>query len=199
MRKLLFVLVLGLGGCTSLLTGKDAELYDLNAVKRFDAAPETTGRLLVEEPIAKRALDTDRMAVRPRPQEYQYLADARFADRVPALFQSLIVESFENSGALATVARTSLGVQGDYVLKAEIRAFEAEFFSDEDRPTVTARISVALVKLPQLTIVASRSFEASAKADGNDTAQIVSTYDMAAQNLIREIVGWSVAEISKAQ
>ncbi len=194
---LILAALLGLSGCTSLITGGDAELYDLTAVKSFDGLTPVEARLLIGEPMAKRALDTDRMAVRPRPQEYQYLADARFADRVPSLMQSLLVESFENSNAFTAVARTAMGIQGEYVLKAEIRAFEAAFYEDEERPSVTARLAVALVKLPSLSIVASRSFEATAKADGNDTAQIVSTYDMAAKMVIKEVVGWSVKAITQ--
>lgn len=184
---------LALSGCAGLITGGDAELYDLNPVTGYSGElAQSPARLLIEEPIAKRALDTDRMPVRPTAQEYQYLADARFADRVPSLMQSLLVESFENANALKSVARTALGLQGDYVIKAEIRAFEAGFYEDEDRPTVRTRMAVTLVRLPALSIVKSKVFEASAKADGNETSQIVATYDMAAQMLIGEVVKWGL-------
>ena len=46
---------------------------------------------------------------------------AAWTDRVPAMIQTLLVASFENTGKIVAVGRESVGLRADFLLKTEIR------------------------------------------------------------------------------
>ena len=132
-RRLLPVCVLAaaslLGGC-SLLSSAPPQLYDLSPKNTFDdAAPAAAWQLVVEEPTTPNAINTDRIAVRPSALVVQYFGGVKWTDRAPALVQTLLVESFENSGKIIGVGRRSVGMTGDYVLTSawENRGIEESF------------------------------------------------------------------------
>ena len=64
----------------------------------------------------------------PEPTRFDYYALANWTDRAPLMVQGLVVESFENSGRIVAVGREAVGLKPDFVLKIEIREFQAEAY-----------------------------------------------------------------------
>ena len=89
----------------------------------------------------------------------------RQRDRAPRLVQTLIIESLENSGKIVAVGRESVGLRADYILKTELRDFEADA-TKGGTPVIGVRINAKLVRMPDRTIVASENFEARIPAEG---------------------------------
>ena len=83
---------------------------------------------MIEEPVAAGGLDTDAIAIYPSPTEVKYYAGARWTERAPKMIQTLLVESFENSGKITAVGRQAIGLYSDYNLKTELREFQSEQF-----------------------------------------------------------------------
>ena len=116
-----------LSGCSALsaLSGAATPLddYDLTAPATPVTARSTTSRqLVVEIPTAPGALTNDRILIRPHPLQAAYLPDGKWAEDVPVMLQTLMVRSFEDTGAFRYVGRTPLGTSGDYALLNALQA-----------------------------------------------------------------------------
>ena len=102
-RLAALLLAAAVAGCTSLIAGAPSAIYDLSAPGEPSGA-EGRAQVLVPEPTTVRALDTDRIAARPSPAEYAYLPGAVWADRLPKLLQTRLVQTLQNSGRARAVA-----------------------------------------------------------------------------------------------
>ena len=192
---LLVASLAGLGCSFPLLGGRTPpRLFDVVPPRQFDQPlPKVSWQLAVEEPLAGRAIDTDRIALRPGPHELRYYADARWADRAPRLVQSLLVEAFEESGAIVRVARQSVGFASDYVLRGEIREMEALLGERPGAgPRVRVRVTLRLLRSPRGEIVDTRTFSAERRAGGSTIDRVVEAFGDALRDVCREAVGWTL-------
>ncbi|NWH08261.1 MAG: membrane integrity-associated transporter subunit PqiC [Alphaproteobacteria bacterium] len=202
LRPLLIVLVASLSGCAFSLTGgaPPPDLYDLSPKSTFNItlAP-VTWQLVVDEPVAASSLDTDRIAIRPSPLEYRYYDKARWIDRAPALIQTLLVESFENSDKIVAVGRRAVGLSGDFVLKSELREFQAERFDAKGGVQVRVRITFKLVKVASGLIIASTSLERVENAQSDAPQDIVQAFDNALGYVLKRAVTWTLEQGQRSQ
>jgi cholesterol transport system auxiliary component len=111
---------------------------------------------------------------------------------VPLLVQTALLQSFENSGAIAAIDRESIGLRADFILKTEIRHFEAVYTSPNGPPEVWVAVVARLVNSAGRDIVAHASFERRERAAANDTGRIVVAFDEALGAVMAEIVVWTV-------
>ena len=194
----LLPLALGMAGCERLLPnlgGPAPNLYTLTPKNTFAAGlPRAQWQLVVEEPVASGGLNVDRIALRATPTELKYFAGARWTERAPRMVQTLLVESFENSGAIVAVGRKAIGLRSDYNLKTDLREFQAEYFDPSGVPTVRVRLNAKLVKLPQRAIVASKTIEASTLAEGKNIRQVIRAFDKALGKVLRHTVEWTLVQ-----
>jgi len=190
-----------LSGCAGLTTlqnaSKPTDLYQLTPKSTFgDAMPVIDGQLVIEEPTAASGINTDRIAVKPNPYLVQYLSDARWVDRVPLLVQTLIVESFENSGKVGAVGRQAIGLTADYTLFTDLREFQVEL--SERRPDaldVNVHLNIKIVQEPQGVIIASQSFRRRVPSASRETIDVVSAFDDALGQTMRDAVTWAIETI----
>lgn len=184
---------LSLGGC-SLLASDPPQLYDLSPKNTFeDGAPSATWQLVVEEPTTPNAINTDRIAIRPSQLEVQYFPEVKWTDRAPALVQTLIVESFENSGKIVGVGRRSIGLSGDYILTSELREFEA-VSSATGGTNVIVRLVLKLVRQSSGGIIASTTAAATVPAASDSVPDVVTAFDAALGKVLKDTVGWVLRE-----
>lgn len=152
--------------------------------------PNVNWQLIVEEPLAPTGLNTTRILLHRSAIELEYYARANWTDRAPAMVHTLIVESFENSSKIVAVGCESLGLRADYVLKLELREFQAAF-SGEGPPDANVRLNAKLVRMPQRTIIGSERFEARMPAQSDSMEQIVAAFDDALGKALKNLVGWT--------
>lgn len=196
MRALLFLTLLALGACTSLLTGGTApDLYTLSPASRFaDGLPKANWQLMIEEPTAVGGLDANRVAVQPTPNEIRYFGDIRWVERAPRMIQGLLVESFERSGAVGAADRYTVGTRADYILKSELRDFQAELFDSAKIPTVHVRLTAKLVRGGRQDILWTRDFTARVIARASTAPSVIAAFDQALGQVMAEIVAVAVRE-----
>ena len=113
-----------------------------------------------------------------------------WTDVAPRLVQTLIVESFENTSKIVAVGRESVGLRSDYVLKTELREFQAEHIGGSTVAHV--RLIAKLVKMPQRTIIAWTSEEHTIPASGESMEAIVKAFDQALGKALKRIVEWTL-------
>ncbi len=190
---ILLMSLMTLGGCAQLIPqGPASDLYNLTPKSTFPQdLPTVNWQLVVEEPVAAGGLDTDRIALRPSPTELKYFAGARWSERAPRMVQTLLVESFENTGHIMAVGRQVIGLRSDFNLKTELREFQAEYFDGTQQPPqIRVRINAKVVAQPRQAIVGSQTFEALVESEGNNVAAIVQGFDEALGQVLKELVSW---------
>jgi cholesterol transport system auxiliary component len=191
-RWLAWVSVLALAGCASLFVATPpGHLYRLSADSAYpEALPHVSAQLLVDLPQAPAGIDTTRIALSRSPLSLDYYADAEWTDSVSALVQTALLASFENSKAITAFGPQSTGLRADFVLKTEIRHFEA--VGDSAPPTVWVAMIARLVEMPRREIIAQASFERRVPAAANEVPAVVAAFNAAADAVIKDIVVWTV-------
>jgi cholesterol transport system auxiliary component len=186
--------VLALAGCASLFVATPpGHLYRLSADSTYPAnLPRATAQLLIDVPQAPAGIDTTRIALSKSPLSLDYYADSEWTDRVPALVQTALLASFENSRAITAIGRESTGLRPDFILKTEIRHFEAEYDAGGGPARIWVAVVVRLIAMPQREIVAQTSFERHVPAVSNDVPAVIVAFNAATDAVIRDIVLWTV-------
>jgi cholesterol transport system auxiliary component len=183
-----------LGGCVDLLPGGGpaAKLYNLTPKSTYsDNLPTVNWQLVVEMPISAETLNTPRIALSRAPLTLDYYGGARWSERAPVMVQTLLVESFENTGRIVAVARKSIDLRADYVLKTDLREFQAEY-SGEGPPIVFVRLNAKLIKMPQRTIIASFRSERRVQAVSIKLIDVIHSFDQALGKVIKDVVEWAL-------
>ncbi|HJS31555.1 MAG TPA: ABC-type transport auxiliary lipoprotein family protein [Alphaproteobacteria bacterium] len=184
--------VSALAGCQVPGTGDPPQLYTLTPKSTFAAdLPTVEWQLIVETPVAAAGLSTSRIALQRSPLQLDYYARANWTDSAPLMVQTLLIESFENSKRIVAVSRESTNLRADYVLKTDLREFQAEY-DGGGPPLVRIRLTGKLVRLPERAIIASRSSELSLRAASSDMQSIVGAFDEALGKVLREQVEWTL-------
>jgi cholesterol transport system auxiliary component len=201
LRPVFVVVTLGalLAGCVDVIpgTGPAPDLYNLTPKSTYPPnLPRVTKQLVVEEPLAAGGLDSARIALRPSLTELKYFAKARWVERAPKMIQTLLVESYENTGRIVAVGRQAIGLRSDYNLKSELREFQAEYRNGSAEPQIRVRLNVKIVKHPRLAIIASENFERTVQASSDSMPAIVAAFDVALGKVLRETVEWSLTIIA---
>ena len=182
------------------LTGGKTEAppsnFDLTAPKTFphiDAVPDA--QLVVPNPTAVIALDTQRIVVAGAAGEAPGFPEARWVDNLPIVFQTRFIEGFENAGYLK-VGTDAGGLHGDYQLVLNVRQFR---IATVPAPA-TAQISVAAKILDADGKVAgAKVFDATVPAPASDTATgAVSALDQAYGKAATDLIVWSIQTIDEA-
>ncbi len=189
------LLILALGGCSGLFGGgTPAHLYRLTPKGSFPAnLPHRPMQLLVDVPLAPAGLDSSRIALSRSAVSIDYFADSEWTDRAPLLVQTALLESFENSKVTNAIDRESIGLRADFILKTEMRHFEAVYDSPNGPPEVWVALNVRLVNPANREIVAQTSFEQRRRASTNDVPSIILAFNEALGSVMREIVVWTAA------
>ncbi|WP_170785788.1 ABC-type transport auxiliary lipoprotein family protein [Ruegeria lacuscaerulensis] len=203
-RFLPFVLAaVVLAGCTGLGTlqqaSKPNDLYLLTPKSTFSSSlPRVQKQIVVEEPTATAAVNTDQIAIQPSHLQVQYLSRARWVDRAPLIVQALMVESYENSGKVAAVGRSTVGLRADYVIVPDLREFQGIVVSGTDGEStvrIEVRMNIKIIDEFEDKIIASGSFQEAVIAESEQTPDLVNAFDIALGKTMRDAVEWSVRRI----
>ncbi|MEE8535819.1 MAG: ABC-type transport auxiliary lipoprotein family protein [Kiloniellales bacterium] len=172
--------------------GPPPMLYRLTPKSTFgEDLPRVRWQLIIEVPVADAGLNTTRLALQRAPTQLEYYARSSWTDRAPVMVQTLMIESFENSQRIIAVGRESVGLRADFILKTELREFQAEYYSGA-KPKVRVRINAKMVRMPRRAIIGSQSFEAVAEAGADNMTDIIAAFDEALGKSIKHLVEWTL-------
>jgi len=185
--------LLALGGCSSLF---NVQRTPFTTYSPQLSAPAAKGapvdwQLQVETPLASDTLDTARMLVSPSPGVLEVFPAARWRDPAPALLRSLVVQGFEDSGRIVGVGSAASGLHADYSLAIDLRDFQLEL---EGGAHASVRFQARLSDYTSNRVLATKAFEASAPAAGNDAASAFRAFQSALDRLVPELVDWTLDE-----
>ncbi len=183
-------------GCAgNILPGARTEpprLYVLTPKSTFAPdLPKVGWQLTVDVPIAEAGLNTTRIALKRTPITLEYYERANWIDTAPIMVQTLLVESFENSGRIVGVGRQSIAIRSDYSLITDLREFQAEYHRGSV-PEARVRLNAKLVRMPERVIVGVTTVERTQKAAGTDLESVVEAFDVSLGKTMKRIVEWAL-------
>jgi cholesterol transport system auxiliary component len=201
---LAFASLLVLPGCAAISALTDAatplDAYTLTPASGGSALGSARAtHIVVEAPTASGAIDTDRILLKPSALQVQYLSGARWVDPAPALVQSLLIASIQDSGAFRLVGRPTSGPLPDYTLLTELRAFQAEATTAEGPPyRVRVGLMLSLVRESDRSVIAGTTLLAERLVDSPDALALVPAFDAATDDVLRQSVSWLLARFGLA-
>jgi len=177
---------------TSCLGGASKDTFGLSASPDVTGPSAKNRQILITEPTALKALDSEQVVIRLSGVEIQYLSKARWGDRLPKLVQAKLVEAFENTGRLGGVGKPGEGLAIDFQVVTDIRAFQIE---TNGGTHANIEIFVKLLNDRNGTVRAQQVFRASVPITGSDNRAYVAGLDRAFAQVSSEIVGWTLKAI----
>ena len=181
-------LLLALAACSG---GSPSATFDLSALPAGAPLRASPRQLVVAEPVATQALNSDRIVVRPTQSEIANLAGAQWADRLPRLVQTRLIQSFENTRAVRLVGRPGDRLAADRTLETEIRAFELNVQGSE----AVVEINAKLLDDRSGRLIVVQVFSARVPASGSSGAAASAALDAALSQVMRAIAIWTAARL----
>ena len=186
------LLVLAVAGCAAL-GGKPAPLdtFELSAPS-VDVHAHSRRQILIAQPSALKALDSQNIVIRPSDRSIQFLKGAQWADRLPLIVQARLAETFQRSGSFAGVGKPGEGLAIDYQIIVEVRSFEVRVNGGEH---ADVDLFVRILNDRNGEVRASKNFTASAAVSGSGNAAYVGALDNAFGQAAKDIVRWTDSTI----
>ncbi len=172
--------VAGCGG------GPAPSTFDLTAPRLALRASSGRRVIVVAEPTAVFAVDSERIVVRTASGELTYLPKAQWADRLPRLVQARLIQTFENTGR-AAVGRPGDRLSGSFSLLMDIRAFEVR----ETMRDAYVEVACKLVGAGSGNLVTARQFSASVAVGAIEGASATQALDQALSRVMADITSWA--------
>lgn len=189
-----------LGGLEKMTGGgsgkSNVPTYDLTAPKDFPPLKgEPAWQLLVPEPTALLAVNSDKIKLRPSDgAETADIGDAKWADNAPILIQEKIIQSFENAGYSQWVSRPRDGFDAGYQLLIDVRVFS---LTSGASPAGEIEFEAKILG-PGGKILAAKTFKDSAPASGTDAPAAAAALDAAFDKAAAALVPWAVDTLNSA-
>ncbi|GJE16531.1 ABC-type transport auxiliary lipoprotein family protein [Methylobacterium marchantiae] len=171
-----------LGGCG----GGAPMTFDLAALPSSGRPSVAARSISVAEPVGLQPFEQDRIIVRQNGGALSFLGGGQWADRLPRLVQTRLIQSLENSGRLKSVSRPGDKIVSDYALISEIRAFDIASGSGE----AVVDISAKLITDGTGKVVAARIFTARVPVAKVEAGNAAASLDAALSVVLADIVRW---------
>lgn len=172
-----------LAGCG----GSTPTTFDLSAPSGFGKVGGSRAVMVVAEPTTVQTLDSDRVIVRDSSGALSFVGGAQWADRIPALVQARLIQTFENASRVGSVSAPGQRIQPDVQLNTDIRSFNIDAASGMAVVEITARI----VGDQSGKIQRARLFSARVPASSVDGAGATQALNRALSQVLVEIVRWA--------
>ena len=183
-----------LAACDAVVPGRGPlpDLYRLTPKSTFAAdLPTVEWQLLLESPLTNASIDTTRIGLRRSSTSVEYYARSSWSDRAPEMIQTLMIESFENSERIVAIGRDSIALRADYILKTDLREFQAEYMAGPN-PQVHLALIARLVKMPRRAIIGTKKFESVVEARADTMEAVIAAFDLALGKVLKRLVEWTL-------
>lgn len=144
------------------------------------------GQIVVAEPSALQAFESERIAVKDAAGAVSLLPDGQWADRLPRLFQTRLIQTFENIGR-ARASRPGDGVTPDGQLNSDIRFFGL----DAGRSEAVVEVWVRLLDARTGRILRARLFTGRAPVGAGGAGEVATVLDRVSTGVLADIVRWA--------
>jgi cholesterol transport system auxiliary component len=155
--------------------------------------------LHVSRPMAGPGLDSDHILLVQSDHRMSYYVASRWPADLPAVVESLAVDTLRASGAWTTVQDSGSAFSSDYLLQIVIRRFEADYSGGGDAPEVHVVLDCTVGRRTGREVIAGFLAEGSATATANRLGAVVSAFEEAANHAIADIAAHTAQAVQTAQ
>jgi cholesterol transport system auxiliary component len=183
---------LALAGCASLIGGGGERnaIYSPSPALRTDPSwPQLPAQIVLAATSAAAVTDSQRIAVRPQPNELQVYKDASWARRPTDMVEDTVLRTLEASDRVGAVARVGSGINADYRLVLDLRRFESDYRGGAT-PAAIVEVNAKLLHAIDDRVVASRTFVQTRPAASTDVPVVVDAFGVALADVGHAIAGW---------
>lgn len=188
------LVAISLSGCISLLPKTTpAQLYRFGADSAAVAPSPATGPRFTVRPAFisfEHAAAGDRILTITGDQA-AYVGGARWVGPAGSLFEAALTRAFDVHAGPARLLAAGEPAPSDYVLKVDVRAFEARYDKGPDAaPRAVVEVYAALSDRKDSRIGSSRLFQVTTPAGSNSVHAIAAAFDDAVLKLLTQLVAW---------
>lgn len=152
--------------------------------------------LLIVVPETAPGLDGYGIAGRWPGKRLDYIAGARWAEELPALVQSGLIEAFQDSGRLRSVQGDLGRFRATHTLVIEVRRFEADY-TGGGSPIAQVALAATLGRQSDRRVLAAFTAAAAESATENRQAAVVAALEAAFNRAAVEVADKSLEAISQ--
>ncbi len=192
---------LTLQACSSIIelpgSGPAPSIYDLSIPADLPPpAVEHKWTLHVERPSAPRALETDRIALRPSAIELKYFKGARWSDLAPKMLQTLLAEAINEMGIIDPVSQGSGASSARYSVAGTLLAYEA-LYGGGSAQNITVVVKLRLIVKDRVgsRTIAHKTYTKSERVSRDAVESVVRAFDSATSALVAEAVPWIIETV----
>lgn len=190
----LCLLVPALSACTSLLGGgkHNTSIYapEMRAIDAQDW-PQVRWQLALGRTTGARTADSQRIMVRPAPNELQVYKDAQWAKSPGDMLEDAVLHALEDSGRIASVSRQGSGIASDYRLLLDVRRFESDY-AGAAVPSATIEVTAKLLHVGSQELAGTRTFLQRQQAASPGVPSVVDAFRQALEKTSSDIAGWTL-------
>jgi len=158
--------------------------------------PAVDWTLEVDLTVADPGIDTTRVArLAASGLELEYYADAEWPSKASDLVNTLLVESFVDSGKIPRVGDRNSGLRPDFTLKTVLRDFQADGAAT---PTVKVGMTASLIQMPRRAQAGAERFQRAVPAASGSIEDVVRAFDKALDGVLRDLVIWTLTTGAKS-
>lgn len=123
--------------------------------------------------------------------EAAYIKGSRWVSSASVLFDEAVTRAFDGGGGPARLIGRGEVVRADYVLKLDVRSFEARYdHGAKAAPTVVVVVHADLDRVNDRAAVGSRTFSIEVPASDNRVSAIAAAFDQATTKVLGDLVLW---------
>ncbi|CAM3626436.1 hypothetical protein CCOS865_00038 [Pseudomonas reidholzensis] len=183
--------------CSILPQSAPLDTYRLPVNQASRSATPLDWSLRLNKPLASEVLAGPRIAVIAQGDIISGYQGARWSDPVPLLVRNRLLDGFQRDGRVQRLSADDSNLQADYELAGELQAFQSEYRAGA--VDVVIRYDARLVQGRSQRILASRRFEVRQPLAASEVAAVVTGFGAASDQLVAQLVDWTVAQAAQAQ
>lgn len=187
-----------LTGCVSYSAAKLT--YDLPAVNLSANyhAKKVPFQVIVDYPNGLQLLNSQNILVKYPSGTVAYLSGVQWSDNLPSLIQDRLIQSFENSGVLKGLGRPGEGLNYQYRILTDIRAFEITILSNNKDCKAVVELAVRIVNNATGEVCSTRIFKQTFRFIATNNDNYIISLNKAFENTETQIVSWAIGFFSKS-
>jgi cholesterol transport system auxiliary component len=152
--------------------------------------PAVDWALEVDQTVADPGIDTTLIArTASNGLELEYYADAEWPTKASDLVNTLLVQSFVDSGKIPRVGDRNSGLRPDFSLKTVLRDFQSDGAAT---PSIKVTMTASLIQLPRRLQAGAERFQRVVPAASGSIEDVVRAFDQALGGVLTSLVIWTV-------
>lgn len=201
---IIFLAAFASSGCSVNLPKKEqVSIYTLDSslvaspliAERYQNLYPQAKHLYIARPTSYHQINSEKIFVEKRNYQVHTLKGCQWVDNLPVLFQARLNDRFIETNKLKGVYRGTHKKWSDIHLHTEITDFSYGWMQDQSNGRIYIRVVATLTDGKTLRPLHQKVFKQEVQIQQFNKQTIIETFNLAHQNIIDDIVVWTLTHI----